>query len=381
MKVLHTGDWHVGRNLYRVSRLDEVRATLAEISELAASEQVDAIVVCGDVFEHLSPSPEAEQVVYEALESFCRQDISVVLISGNHDHPGRWRALAPLFRRFNIHVVDDLLPPEGGGIVEITSRDGRETLQVACLPWVSERRLYEAADMMNSGGEMHKSYAEGMGNAIQRLCAGFEPGKCHLLAAHIFISGTEPSGSERALVMGEIYAITPNALSTSGAEYAALGHVHKPQKGPGVSIPCRYAGSLLQLDFGEIEQQKGVCIVELAPGLPAHVREVPLQTGRRLEDIHCTLQELEGHRELDGSTYARVVLKCDGPQAGLSDRVRELLPNALVVKLEYPDRAQEETLDLRSRSPRELFDAYLGDRTSPEILDAFDALMSSVSAS
>lgn len=384
MKVLHTGDWHVGRTLNRVSRLEETRQTLQEISHIAESEQIDAMVVCGDVFEHLSPSAEAEQVVYEALERFCVDGIQVVLLTGNHDHPARWHALAPLLQRFNVHVVDNLRRADDGGIVELASRDGKETLQVAAVPWISERRLYETVDMMGSGEKTFQSYAEGMSKAVHTLCEGFDPEKCNLLAGHLFISGTQPSGSERTLVMGDIYAVTASAFPTE-AQYVALGHVHMPQKPPGVAIPCRYAGSLLQLDFGEVGQQKSVVVVELKPGIPAIVREVPLRSGRKLKDVKGTLDQLRQYPGQEDEAYLRVTVVCDAPQPGLSDEVREILPNALVIKLEYPDLPAGDALDVRSKSPRELFEAYLAARNAsepdPKLLNLFDTLLTMVSAS
>jgi DNA repair protein SbcD/Mre11 len=380
MRVLHTGDWHVGRTLSRVSRLDETREVLAEVVDIAARESVDAVVVCGDVFEHLSPSAEAEQVVYEALEALSRHAIPVVLLAGNHDHPGRWHALGPLFRRFHIHVVDDLRTADDGGIIELSSRDGKQALQVAAVPWVSERRMFKSHDMMGGGELTYQSYADGMSKAMHTLCDCLDPQKCTMLAAHIFISGTQASGSERELGISDLYAVTPNAIPTT-VQYAALGHVHKPQKGVGVSIPCRYAGSLLQVDFGERGQQKSVMIVDLEPGKPAQIREVPLQSGRKLREITGTLDDLERYRHEGDTSYLKVTLLCDGPQPGLSDQVRELLPNALIVKLEYPDLPDQEAADVRLE-PRQLFEAYLMGRyaspPSPELLDLFESLLAEV---
>ena len=382
MRILHTSDWHVGRTLNRVSRIEETRAALVEIAGIAEREEVDGVVVTGDVFEHQSPSAEAEQVVYEALERFCTLGISVVIITGNHDHPGRWNALAPLLRRFNVHVVDDLRPSDQGGMVELNSRDGKQELQIACVPWVSERRSYTAADLMGASEQTYKSYADATKNAIEQLCAGFTPGKCHLLAGHLFISGSIVSESERALTIGEIYAVTPNAIPAT-VQYAALGHVHKPQKPPGVQAPCRYSGSLIQLDFGEAGQAKKVFIVDLEPDKPAKVRELPLTLTRSLKDVSGTLEYIETYENDPDGSYLRVTLECDGPQPGLSDQVREILPNALVVKLLYPDENPVASVDFRTKSPRELFQGYYSGRygadPTVELLDAFDELLSEVS--
>jgi exonuclease SbcD len=382
VRILHTSDWHVGRTLSRVSRLEESDAALREVAEIAERERVDAIVICGDIFEHLSPTAEAEQVVYQALERFHNLGIPMVLITGNHDSPARWQAVAPLLKRINATVVSDLFPAREGGMVEVKSRDSTETLQIACVPWISERRSYSAADLMDLSEKTYQSYADSMSQSIHKICEGFEAGKCHMLAAHIFITGSTGSDSERPLTIGEIYAVTANAIPTH-VQYAALGHVHRPQKPPGVPAPARYSGSPLQLDFGEEAQEKGVVIVDMTPGKPAQVREVTLTAGRKLRHITGTLESLTTLDNDPENTYLKVTVICDGPQPGLSDDMRDLLPNALIVTLEYPTNTEATPIDMRSQTPRQLFGGYLSGRyqaePSPELLNAFDELLAEVS--
>jgi exonuclease SbcD len=214
---------------------------------------------------------------------------------------------------------------------------------------------------------------------LEALCEPFDHSKCNLLAGHLYISGAKPAGSERTLTIGDLYAVAPQAIPAT-AQYVALGHVHRPQRIPGVAVPARYAGSLLQLDFGEVGQEKGVVLVDVLPGKPAQVEEVPLQAGRRLLDVRGTLEELEGFRDEGDSSYFRVFLVCDRPQAGLGDQVREILPNALEVRLEYErEESERERVDLKQLSPRQLFDRYYQQRhmATPEkaLLDLFDHVL------
>lgn len=382
MRLLHTGDWHVGKTLARRSRIDEARAVLAELAEIATSEAVDVVVVAGDVFDHLSPSADAEAAVYEALLDFEQRAIPVVLIAGNHDHASRWRALAPLLDRFAVHVVPEPRRPDSGGIVEIAARDGSTAMQLACLPWVPISRLLETGLLLGLAEETFQAYTTEMARILAVLCQGFDPKKCNALVGHFFVSGAVTSGSERPLSIGDLYAVTPQAVPIS-AQYVALGHVHRPQKVPGVAVPARYAGSLLQLDFGEVGQEKSVALVELEPGKPAEVREVPLTSGRHLRDLHGTLDELVQMMDEIGDAFLRVVLECDGPQPGLGDTVRDLLPNALQVTLDYPKEGQEhQPLNLNSTSPRELFERYFTERHSAppekELLELFEEILDEV---
>src|SRR5213596_2801936 len=96
MKLLHTSDWHVGKLLRGRSRADEHREVLAEIAGIAAAEEVDAVLVAGDLFDTAAPSPESEEIVYRALLGLAATGATVVVVAGNHDNPRRLSAVAPL---------------------------------------------------------------------------------------------------------------------------------------------------------------------------------------------------------------------------------------------------------------------------------------------
>jgi exonuclease SbcD len=257
-------------------------------------------------------------------------------------------------------------------------------MQLACLPWVPITRLLETSLLLGLAEETFQAYTTEMARILDRLCQGLDPSACTVLLGHFFVSGTATSGSERPLSIGDLYAVTAQAVPTS-VQYVALGHVHKPQRVPGVAVPARYAGSPLQLDFGEVGQEKSVAVVELEPGKPAEVREIALTRGRKLRDLQGTLDELAEMAGDVGDDFLRVSLSCDGPQPGLGDAVRELLPNTLQVTLDYPKLEQKEAaLDLAAAAPRDLFSRYYTQRHSavpePELLDLFDELLDEVTA-
>lgn len=384
MRFLHTGDWHVGRTIRRRQRLDETREVLQQIVRIAESESVDAVLVCGDTYETFAPSAEAERIVYDTLLGLTQTiGVPVVLVAGNHDYAKRLTAVEGLLQAVNVHVSAEPRRPQEGGIIELSSRDGAEQGQIAVLPWITERRLFGAEEMMGLQEEPHKAYAEQIPRLLQELCAHFDQAKVNLLAAHLLISGARPGGGERELTIGEIFAITAAALPTT-PQYIALGHVHRPQEAPGAPIPTRYAGSPLQLDFGDVNQQKSVTIVDVEAGKPARAREIPLTKGRRLIDIHVALSELESQAGADEGAYARVFLECDGPAPGLIERVQEVLPNAVEIRLVYQREDPERRVsDYRSMTPAELFSSYYQKRHGAEpdeqLLTRFNELFEEVS--
>jgi hypothetical protein len=140
----------------------------------------------------------------------------------------------------------------------------------------------------------------------------------------------------------------------------------------------------LQLDFGERDQRKSVTIVDLVPGKPVELREIPISSGRKLSDVAGTMDELAAFENTKESAYLRVTLKCQGPQPGLADEVRERLPNAIEIRLDYP-RTQIDTIPtLRGLSAREQFARYFATRheasPSEEMLDLFDGLIEKAGA-
>ena len=336
------------------------------------------MLVCGDVFEHAAPSPDAEKVVYDALVAFEQRGIPVVLIAGNHDHPGRWRAVEPLLARFAVHVVPRVRRPQDGGVVLLRGRDGSE-VEVAALPWVPERRVVSAEVLLGLQEAPYNRYAERMRDVLGAMCATFTPGRCHVLAAHLFVGGAALGGGERTLTVGDIYAVPSQALPVH-PQYIALGHVHLAQPVRASGAPAWYAGSLLQLDFGEVLQQKEVRIVDLVPDRPADASSRTLTAGRRLRDVSGTLSELAEQVTELGDDHLRVTLRCDRPQTGLAEQVRAVCPNAVQVLLDYPrEELGVRPDDLHRLSSRELYARFVQERegvdAEPSRLDLFDEVL------
>ena len=360
MKLLHTSDWHVGRSIRGSSRADEHRQVLEEIATVAEGEQVDLVIVAGDLFDTSTPTPESEEIVYRALLALTHGGAPVAVISGNHDHPRRLRAVAPLLELGSIQLVTEPTRPDDGGVLRITSGDGVDA-RLAMLPFVSKRGIVRSADLMDAEAfENAQRYSDRMRLLIEALCASFGADTVNVLAAHAFVLGAVTGGGERPAHLVEEYAVTaPSFPPTIG--YGALGHLHRAQRIP-AGPPLHYCGSPLQLDFGEVEQIKQVNVVDLLPGVPADVRAVPLTAGRPLRSVQGTIDELgdAADRAVDGDPWLRVTVR--GPRrAGLADDVRQLLgPGVVEVRMEAPPGSRTaRRRDHAMRSPQELFDEYL----------------------
>jgi exonuclease SbcD len=380
MRILHTADWHVGKRLGRIDRMAEYAQALDEIVEVARDRQVDLVVVAGDLLDRPMPPLECIQLVIDALLRLAGAAGRVVAIPGNHDSALRLEALAKLLRPLGVTVVPRVAPPGEGSLVEISSRDGSEAALIACVPFVPERRFGDAAALFRATEDWYQSYAEGMGRLLAAMTAPFRQDTVNVLLAHLFTDGAIPGGGEHQITIGIEYAISPSRLPAT-ASYVALGHVHRPQAVRGAPSPTRYAGSLLQLDFGETEQTKSVTIVEASAGRPAKVREVALSSGRRLLDVEGTLDEVLAKGANLADAYLRVFVDTDGPVPGIAEQVRDALPNAVDVSLRY-DRQESAPGEgpLSSLQPREQFISYFrrehGVEEPPEeLLKAFDEVL------
>jgi exonuclease SbcD len=218
--------------------------------------------------------------------------------------------------------------------VAVPSRDGTEEACVAVLPFVPERRVVDACTVMDAEYKWFEAYSGRIEQILAALVKALPATTVNVVLAHLLVDGARVGTGERELHLGQVYAIDPQRLPSS-VQYIGLGHLHRPQE---VLAPARtlYAGSLVELDFGEKEQDKRVVVFEAKPGRPVALESVPLAASRRLRDIAGTLEELRPLAGEAGQDFLRVTVKADGPLPGLADRVKELLPNALDVAVDHP---------------------------------------------
>jgi exonuclease SbcD len=378
MRFLHTADWHIGKSLRARPRMDEFEAALDEVARIAIEGRVDAVLIAGDVFDSPAPPPEAERLVYDFLARLLPERIACVVIAGNHDHPKKLGALARLLEGLSIHVRSEVRPASQGGVVALASRDGNEEARVAVLPFVPERKAVEACQLMEPEYAWYQEYARRLEQILGRLTSGFTPATVNLALAHVLVDGARVGTGERPLHLGEIYGLNAQQLPAN-VQYIGLGHLHRPQE---ILAPSRtfYAGSLIELDFGEREQDKRVVLVEARPGSTANVESVPLRAGRRLRDLEGTLPDLQRVAGEVGTDFLRVRVRAEGPVPGLAEQVRELLPSALDVSVEYTrvDVEPEETGRLQQLRPAELFTDFFTRKNlappPPELLRLFEAV-------
>lgn len=374
MKILHTADWHVGKTLRGRSRADEHRAVLDEIVGIAENEAVDLVLVAGDQFDRAVPSPESEEIVYDALLRLARTGAHIVVIAGNHDNPRRLSAVRPLLELANVTSASSVAPPAGGGVLRHTTRSG-ETACIALFPFQSKRGIVKAEALMQDDSDDHQKEYSGRCRAIAgALCGSFSGDTVNLVLAHLTVLGAAEGGGERkAHVLG--YYV-PADIFPESAHYVALGHIHKPQK-IGGRCPIWYVGSPFALDFGETHGDHSVLVIEAEPGRPARERQIPLTSGRALRTIRGSSLELTDMVDKTGDDFLRVFVE-EVPSPGLAERVREMFPHAVDVIVARPNGSGRDPMPIDLKSdPREQFRRYLREKdlASEELTKLFDELL------
>lgn len=372
MRILHTGDLHIGKRLYGVDRLDEISAALDEIARVAADRDVDAILVAGDIMDRRIVEPVVLSTSLQGLERLATV-APVVAITGNHDEPLFWAEFAPyLAPRILIAASEAVFP------IETTSGP----LTVACMPWP------EPADVAATPGairaESREAYADLVRDRLAELArqAGQmrgERGGPAVLLAHVMVRGGLAGGGEREMTLGGTYAL-PGHDFPGGFDYIALGHLHQPQRMGALPTPGRYCGSPLTLDFSGDAARPSVTVVTLTDG-STEIDEVPLTGGRRLVRLRGTMDELPRLAAAYDDAWFFCEVVSDEVRLDLVRMVRERIPDALRVEQIASDhssatvRAADEPEDATARSLGEMYAEWLADigrPGDPALVEAFE---------
>lgn len=389
MRILHTSDWHLGKTLENISRLDEQKQFIDELCHIAEGEDVDLVLVAGDVFDTYTPSSAAEELFYDGMDRLNgRGRRAVVVIAGNHDSPERLCAASPLAYKNgiillgypgsdagtyssgegNIRVVDS-----GPGWLELYIAGCGHNAVIITLPYPSEARLEQMLSREFDEERLQQAYSDRIGSIFSQLSQKFRDDTANLVVSHIFLKGGWTSESERTLQVGGAMTVDPVVLP-SNAHFIALGHLHRPQRVKDAPCPAYYSGSPLAYSFSETDYSKAVYVIDAAPGEAAKVQELYLNCGRPLRrwvaknGIEEALRWCEEGR--DANAWIDLEVHIDGVLTmDEQKRLRELNPGIInirpVVKSENMETAGCE--DRETKRVDELFRDYYRYKTGMEI--------------
>ncbi|MDO4478609.1 MAG: exonuclease SbcCD subunit D [Lachnospiraceae bacterium] len=357
MKIMHTSDWHLGMMQRTHSFEADQRAFIDEMAAIIREENVEAILLAGDVFDRANAGRETVKFYDEVVTRICAEmGVKLLIVAGNHDNSARLATYNELVRAAGLFVVGELsadLTP-----VELGSAD------VYMLPWITTDRVRatfpeEAEDV--------KSMEDAYRVVLDHIRASFRPNRKHVIMAHAFIINAETSVSDRAAEVGHASAVSREVFD--GFDYVALGHIHGPQDFEQV----HYCGTPMAYSFGREETHKKRVIILDTETMEWKNRELhPLHARTTIKGTFEDVLAAKGISEDVRNGYVRV--ETPDMHLGLeaASRLREVYPNLL----EFVGRRDEsddatitltiEDLDRLSNDPEEIFHQFCKDTKAYE---------------
>lgn len=299
LKILHTADWHLGKKLDDFSRLEEQQLVLDEICQIADANQVDIVLIAGDLFDTFNPSAEAQDLFYKTVHRLSKNGSrAVIAIAGNHDKPERIEAPHPLaeangilFCGFPNTVIQPFTTDSGmavtrsdEGFLELKMPHNPTPFRLIFTPYANEIRLKTALNTATN--------EQALGDLLQQKWQLLAAAYCdtegvNFLMAHLYFMKkngpmeAEPDGEKSILHIGGAPPVFTDQIPPQ-IQYTALGHLHQYQCVDDSVAPVLYSSSPLCYSFSEAGQTKKVVIIEAECNQKATYFSVDLKQGRPL---------------------------------------------------------------------------------------------------
>ncbi|MDX0772257.1 exonuclease subunit SbcD [Sinorhizobium medicae] len=329
MKILHTADWHLGRQFYGQSLEADHQAVLDQVLEAVRTRCPDVLVIAGDIYDRASPPASAVRQFNSFIRTVHAEcDTSIVMIAGNHDSGDRIASYASLADPKRLLIRGPLASEERPLILE----DEHGAVAFSGLPFGNEFSARECF------GKNSISCPADVVAAQVECARAHVPGDARwVIAAHVFVANATPSESERSLQVGGIETVPSSVFG--GAHYVALGHLHRPQKAGGDHI--RYSGSPLAFGFDEAESIKSLTLVDLAADGAVAVQQLPIKPLRAVRVLKGELEQLlDKGSQQPSEDFIKVILTDRKALIDPMGRIREHYSNALALTYERDESAE-----------------------------------------
>ena len=323
MKIVHTADWHLGKIVSGQSLTEDQAYQLQQLVELLKDEAADVLMIAGDLYDRAIPPLEAVELLNETLATINLElKIPIVAISGNHDSSNRLNFGSSWYQKNGFYLttqISQIFKPVTIGDVQFWLIPFFENLEAAAYFEDSTIRTQEAA----------------MRRIIEQIEPLMDRSKRQIAMAHLFVTGAEPSESERPLAMGGVDAVSAKLFKAF--DYTALGHLHRPHalgKITTDTLPqgtVSYSGSLLKYSFSEVKDQKSVRIITVPQKGELQMREVPLHPQRDMRLVKAEMAALLAEPTAFGPVddYLQITLTDVGDVYEPMRRLKEVFPHLL----------------------------------------------------
>lgn len=265
MKFIHTSDWHLGQNFYTKSRKAEHQAFLDWLLLQVAAQQIDAVIVAGDIFDTATPPSYAREMYNQFVVDMHKAGCALVVLGGNHDSVSVLNETKSLLKQLNAYVVANTSEDAAEQVIPLRNRAGEVGAILCAVPFIRARDVLES-----SAGDSADAKREALALAIkqhyQRLYAEAQQLQAAqsnwvpiIATGHLAAVGVTASESVRDIYIGTLNGLQADTFPP--ADYIALGHIHRPQQ-VSKTLPIYYSGSPVALSFDELTHKKQVNVLE-----------------------------------------------------------------------------------------------------------------------
>lgn len=335
MKLFHLSDLHIGKRVNEFSMIEDQKYILTQILHETEQEKPDGILISGDVYDRTIPTAEAVQVFDAFLTRLSEQKVPVFIISGNHDSAERLAFGSSLMGKSGIYfskVYD-------GTVEKIPMQDAYGTVWIYLLPFLRPSTVRHA---LPEHAEEVQSAADAVRIALEQTKIDDE--ERNVLLVHQFVTGAKRCDAEE-LQVGDVDQIPAELFASF--DYAALGHIHSPQKVGRETV--RYCGAPLKYSFSEAGQEKSITVVELKEKGSVELRTIPLKPLHDLRKIRGTYLEVTAksfYENSDCEDYLQVTLTDEEDVPDGMAKLRTIYPN--LMRLEYDNKRTRSNTEVRA---------------------------------
>ena len=361
MRFLHTADLHIGKRVNEFSMLEDQEYILRQILKTADKEQVEAVLIAGDVYDKQVPSAEAVRLFDWFLTQLNSQKLPVFVIGGNHDSVERLSFGAQIMEESGVYLTQSY----DGKVVPVRLEDEYGSVNLWMLPFLKPamvKRFFPEQDIV--------TYQDALETVIGHMELNRE--ERNLLIAHQFVTGAVTGGSEDSVEVFVGGVENVDASVFADFDYVALGHIHRAQSAGGEQI--RYSGTPLKYSFSEIRHEKSVTIAELKEKGSLTVHQEPLKPLHDMREIRGSYEELvlrENYQGTDLEDYLHVILTDENDIPDVIGRLRSIYPN--IMKLDYDNQRTRRNQELMKeeaaveQSPMELLGQFFLQQNNQEM--------------
>ena len=402
MRILHTSDWHLGHKLLGRNRHQEFHSFFEWLTACIEKQQVDVLVVAGDIFDHQAPSNSSLRLYYSFLSSVskscCRH---IIIVGGNHDSPSLLNGPKELLQSLNIHIISRVPESMEEELLLLTDHNGEPELLVLAVPFLHDRDIRsstagESADEKQqkvlNGIYDHYAALSKMAEKMQRTLTTKVPA---LATGHLFCRGAKADQGDgmRELYVGSLIQIGLDCFPKN-IDYLALGHLHSAQI-IGGDPSRRYSGSPLPMNVAEGKRTKVVVMVDFDSEMK--ITEIPVPTFQRMQrisgNLDTILEEIDHLSHKKESYFLEIDYKGKRLAEELQQRINETVDGTQLEILRIQNRRAYDALlketralpDLNELAPQDVFTQCLEANNIPEdqheeLLEDFAFAMAQITA-